>query len=167
MPSTASDDEHEAWDAPLRRQTVPWAIRNTRTRGAYHILFHPVDIDILGPYDTRLKRTATQPPFTHFTYILPTFYLHFNYRPLVFLLDPSPIDRAYRVRRISFRRPIRNRRSRSLQVTTFTGTIVSRGSSSLLTKGTRRHPRHPVSLRPARCIFIRISVIISNGLHLR
>ncbi|XP_015432915.1 PREDICTED: neither inactivation nor afterpotential protein C [Dufourea novaeangliae] len=30
--SLASDDEHEAWDAPLRRQTVPWAIRNTRTR---------------------------------------------------------------------------------------------------------------------------------------
>ncbi|XP_076279257.1 STKc_myosinIII_N_like and MYSc_Myo21 domain-containing protein ninaC isoform X3 [Lasioglossum baleicum] len=30
--SLASDDEHEAWDAPLRRHTVPWAIRNTRTR---------------------------------------------------------------------------------------------------------------------------------------
>ncbi|XP_034173058.2 STKc_myosinIII_N_like and MYSc_Myo21 domain-containing protein ninaC isoform X1 [Osmia lignaria lignaria] len=30
--SSASDDEHEAWDAPLRRQTVPWANRNTRTR---------------------------------------------------------------------------------------------------------------------------------------
>ncbi|XP_054006011.1 neither inactivation nor afterpotential protein C isoform X2 [Hylaeus anthracinus] len=30
--SLASDDEHEAWDAPLRRQTVPWANRNTRTR---------------------------------------------------------------------------------------------------------------------------------------
>ncbi|XP_017799206.1 PREDICTED: neither inactivation nor afterpotential protein C [Habropoda laboriosa] len=30
--SSASDDEHEAWDAPLRRQTVPWAIRNSRTR---------------------------------------------------------------------------------------------------------------------------------------
>ncbi|XP_076177941.1 STKc_myosinIII_N_like and MYSc_Myo21 domain-containing protein ninaC [Ptiloglossa arizonensis] len=28
----ASDDEHEAWDAPLRRQTVPLAYRNTRTR---------------------------------------------------------------------------------------------------------------------------------------
>ncbi|XP_076245850.1 STKc_myosinIII_N_like and MYSc_Myo21 domain-containing protein ninaC [Calliopsis andreniformis] len=32
VPSTASDDEHEAWDAPLRRQTMPWAIRNSRTR---------------------------------------------------------------------------------------------------------------------------------------
>ncbi|XP_076669129.1 STKc_myosinIII_N_like and MYSc_Myo21 domain-containing protein ninaC isoform X3 [Andrena cerasifolii] len=30
--SLASDDEHEAWDAPLRRHTVPWANRNTRTR---------------------------------------------------------------------------------------------------------------------------------------
>ncbi|XP_017875428.1 neither inactivation nor afterpotential protein C isoform X2 [Ceratina calcarata] len=30
--SSVSDDEHEAWDAPLRRQTVPWANRNTRTR---------------------------------------------------------------------------------------------------------------------------------------
>ncbi|XP_071862177.1 STKc_myosinIII_N_like and MYSc_Myo21 domain-containing protein ninaC isoform X2 [Bombus fervidus] len=30
--SSASDDEHEAWDAPLRRQTVPWANRKSRTR---------------------------------------------------------------------------------------------------------------------------------------
>lgn len=28
-----SDDEHEAWDAPLRRQTVPWANNNVNTRG--------------------------------------------------------------------------------------------------------------------------------------
>lgn len=32
--SSASDDEHEAWDAPLRRQTVPWANDNVHTRGA-------------------------------------------------------------------------------------------------------------------------------------
>ncbi|XP_076302995.1 LOW QUALITY PROTEIN: neither inactivation nor afterpotential protein C-like, partial [Lasioglossum baleicum] len=30
--SSASDDEHEAWDAPLRRKTEPWANRNSRTR---------------------------------------------------------------------------------------------------------------------------------------
>lgn len=28
-----SDDEHEFWDAPLRRQTVPWANNNVSTRG--------------------------------------------------------------------------------------------------------------------------------------
>lgn len=28
-----SDDEHESWDAPLRRQTVPWANNNVNTRG--------------------------------------------------------------------------------------------------------------------------------------
>lgn len=31
--STMSDDEHESWDAPLRRQTVPWANNNVNTRG--------------------------------------------------------------------------------------------------------------------------------------
>ncbi|XP_033328921.2 STKc_myosinIII_N_like and MYSc_Myo21 domain-containing protein ninaC isoform X1 [Megalopta genalis] len=30
--SLVSDDEHEAWDAPLRRHTMPWAINNARTR---------------------------------------------------------------------------------------------------------------------------------------
>ncbi|TGZ39750.1 Neither inactivation nor afterpotential protein C [Temnothorax longispinosus] len=30
--STLSDDEHESWDAPLRRQTVPWANKNVHTR---------------------------------------------------------------------------------------------------------------------------------------
>ncbi|XP_019699822.1 neither inactivation nor afterpotential protein C isoform X2 [Harpegnathos saltator] len=30
--STMSDDEHEPWDAPLRRQTVPWANNNVLTR---------------------------------------------------------------------------------------------------------------------------------------
>ncbi|XP_025074650.1 neither inactivation nor afterpotential protein C [Pogonomyrmex barbatus] len=30
--STLSDDEHESWDAPLRRQTVPWANKNIHTR---------------------------------------------------------------------------------------------------------------------------------------
>ncbi|XP_015610405.1 neither inactivation nor afterpotential protein C isoform X2 [Cephus cinctus] len=30
--SLTSDDEHEAWDAPLRRQTVPWANANVHTR---------------------------------------------------------------------------------------------------------------------------------------
>ncbi|XP_048508226.1 neither inactivation nor afterpotential protein C isoform X2 [Athalia rosae] len=28
----ASEDEHEAWDAPLRRQTVPWGTNNVHTR---------------------------------------------------------------------------------------------------------------------------------------
>lgn len=28
-----SDDEHESWDAPLRRQTVPWTNNNVSTRG--------------------------------------------------------------------------------------------------------------------------------------
>lgn len=31
--SAMSDDEHESWDAPLRRQTVPWANKNVHTRG--------------------------------------------------------------------------------------------------------------------------------------
>lgn len=30
--SMMSDDEHESWDAPLRRQTVPWANNNVNTR---------------------------------------------------------------------------------------------------------------------------------------
>ncbi|XP_043799289.1 neither inactivation nor afterpotential protein C isoform X4 [Apis laboriosa] len=30
--SLASDEEHEAWDAPLQRHTVPWATRNSRTK---------------------------------------------------------------------------------------------------------------------------------------
>ncbi|KYN33316.1 Neither inactivation nor afterpotential protein C [Trachymyrmex septentrionalis] len=30
--STLNDDEHESWDAPLRRQTVPWANKNIHTR---------------------------------------------------------------------------------------------------------------------------------------
>ncbi|XP_014478601.1 PREDICTED: neither inactivation nor afterpotential protein C isoform X2 [Dinoponera quadriceps] len=30
--SSVSDDEHEPWDAPLRRQTVPWANSNVHTR---------------------------------------------------------------------------------------------------------------------------------------
>nr|XP_012228924.1 PREDICTED: neither inactivation nor afterpotential protein C isoform X1 [Linepithema humile]XP_012228934.1 PREDICTED: neither inactivation nor afterpotential protein C isoform X1 [Linepithema humile] len=30
--SAMSDDEHESWDAPLRRQTVPWANKNVHTR---------------------------------------------------------------------------------------------------------------------------------------
>ncbi|XP_003699075.2 neither inactivation nor afterpotential protein C-like [Apis florea] len=43
--SLASDEEHEAWDAPLQRHTVPWATRNSRTKGAYHILFRPIEVD--------------------------------------------------------------------------------------------------------------------------
>ncbi|XP_046822294.1 neither inactivation nor afterpotential protein C isoform X5 [Vespa crabro] len=32
MSTSVSDDEHEPWDAPLRRQTVPWPNSNVRTR---------------------------------------------------------------------------------------------------------------------------------------
>ncbi|XP_033207351.1 neither inactivation nor afterpotential protein C isoform X2 [Belonocnema kinseyi] len=32
--SSASDDEHETWDAPLRRETVPWANKSIQTRDA-------------------------------------------------------------------------------------------------------------------------------------
>ncbi|KAG5306058.1 NINAC protein, partial [Acromyrmex insinuator] len=51
--STVNDDEHESWDAPLRRQTVPWANKNIHTRdievqttnSPHRMLFHRSSIN--------------------------------------------------------------------------------------------------------------------------
>lgn len=76
--SLASDEEHEAWDAPLQRHTVPWATSNqSRTKGAYHYFVSPNRAGSITSI-TRHLYPLENGIFSHI------FFVHFNYHSTSF-----------------------------------------------------------------------------------